>query len=132
MLKRRWRWKKAVREAGAPISRPPIAILKGEIKAGITAGRRLKCWAQAPAGSVRKCSRRDLPIAAALQQDGATTVAGTMIIAAMLRIKLFATGGIGGVHRGQPHDVSADLIELGRTPVAVVCFRRKVDIGTCP
>ncbi len=112
----------AVREAGAiPAT---IAILKGEISAGITAAE-IDMLAQAPAGTVRKCSRRDLPIAAALRQDGATTVAGAMIIAAMLGIKLFATGGIGGVHRGQPHDVSADLIELGRTPVAVVCSGAK-------
>lgn len=112
----------AVREAGAiPAT---IAILKGEITVGITAAE-IEMLAQAPAGSVRKCSRRDLPVAIALQQDGATTVAGTMIIAAMLGIKLFATGGIGGVHRGQPHDVSADLIELGRTPVAVVCSGAK-------
>ncbi len=112
----------AVREAGAiPAT---IAILKGEITVGITAAE-IEMLAQATAGSVRKCSRRDLPVAIALRQDGATTVAGTMIIAAMLRIKLFATGGIGGVHRGQPHDVSADLIELGRTPVAVVCSGAK-------
>lgn len=112
----------AVREAGAiPAT---IAILKGEITVGITAAE-IEMLAQAPAGSVRKCSRRDLPVAIALQQDGATTVAGTMIIADMLGIKLFATGGIGGVHRGQPHDVSADLIELGRTPVAVVCSGAK-------
>ena len=107
----------AVREAGAlPAT---IAILKGAIAVGITPAQ-IKSLAQAPPDSVRKCSRRDLPIAIALDQDGATTVAGTMIIAAMAGIKFFATGGIGGVHRGQPHDVSADLLEFGRTPVAVV------------
>ena len=107
----------AVRENGAVPA--TIAILKGNITVGITKDQ-IEELAQAPDGSVRKCSRRDLPIAMALKQDGATTVAGTMIIAHMAGIKVFATGGIGGVHRGHPHDVSADLIELGRTAVAVV------------
>ena len=96
-----------------------IAVLSGKITAGITK-EQIEYLAQAPNGSVRKCSRRDLPIAMALGQDGATTVAGTMIVAHMAGINVFATGGIGGVHRGHPHDVSADLIELGRTPVTVV------------
>jgi pseudouridine-5'-phosphate glycosidase len=56
---------------------------------------------------------------------GATTVAGTMIVAQMAGIKVFATGGIGGVHRGHPEDISADLIELGRTPIMVVCAGAK-------
>ncbi len=107
----------AVRDAGAQPA--TIAILKGKITVGLSAAQ-IESLAQAPAGSARKCSRRDLPIAVALGQDGATTVAGTMIIAAMAGIRVFATGGIGGVHRGQPHDVSADLMELGRRPVAVV------------
>jgi len=107
----------AVRKSGAiPAT---IAILKGNLTVGITESQ-IEELGQAPDGSVRKCSRRDLPIAMALKQDGATTVAGTMIVAHMAGIKVFATGGIGGVHRGHPHDVSADLIELGRTPVAVV------------
>ncbi len=107
----------AVRESGAlPAT---IAVLKGEITVGLTPAQ-IEALGQSPPGSVRKCSRRDLPIAVALEQDGATTVAGTMIVSKMAGIKLFATGGIGGVHRGQPHDVSADLIEFGRTPVAVV------------
>ena len=107
----------AVREAGAVPA--TMALLKGEISAGISQ-EQIEALAQSPPGSVRKCSRRDLPIAIALKQDGATTVACTMIIAEMVGIKVFATGGIGGVHRGQPHDVSADLLEFGRTPVAVV------------
>ena len=74
---------------------------------------------------MRKCSRRDLPIVVGLGQHGATTVAGTMIVAHMAGIRVFATGGIGGVHRGHPQDVSADLIELGRTPIAVVCAGAK-------
>ena len=107
----------AVRKGGAVPA--TIAILKGEITVGLTK-EQIETLGQAPDGSVRKCSRRDLPIALALKQDGATTVAGTMIVAHMAGIMVFATGGIGGVHRGHPHDVSADLIELGRTPVAVV------------
>ena len=107
----------AVREAGAVPA--TMALMQGEITVGITQ-EQIEALAQAPPGSVRKCSRRDLPIAIALKQDGATTVASTMIIAEMVGIKVFATGGIGGVHRGQPHDVSADLLEFGRTPVVVV------------
>jgi pseudouridine-5'-phosphate glycosidase len=60
-----------------------------------------------------------------LGEHGATTVAGTMIIAHKAGIRVFATGGIGGVHRGAPHDISADLMELGRTPIAVVCSGAK-------
>lgn len=107
----------AVRAAGAVPA--TMAVLTGEISVGISP-EQIEALAQAPPGSVRKCSRRDLPIAIALKQDGATTVAGTMIIAEMVGIRVFATGGIGGVHRGQPHDVSADLLEFGRTHVAVV------------
>lgn len=108
---------KAVRESGAVPA--TVAVLKGEITVGITEAQ-IEELARAPQGSVRKCSRRDLPIVLGLKQYGATTVAGTMIVAHMAGIKVFATGGIGGVHRGHPHDVSADLVELGRTPVAVV------------
>jgi len=107
----------AVRESGAVPA--TIAILNGEITIGLSDDQ-IQELAQAPAGSVRKCSRRDLPIAVGLGQHGATTVAGTMILARMAGIKVFATGGIGGVHRGSPEDVSADLVEFGRTPVAVV------------
>jgi len=107
----------AVHESGAVPA--PIAILEGAITVGITADN-IEALAQLPAGSVRKCSRRDLAIAIALGENGATTVAGTMIVANMAGIKVFATGGIGGVHRGQPHDISADLTELGQTPVTVV------------
>lgn len=108
----------AVRGSGAiPAT---IALLDGIVTVGITE-EQIRALAQAPAGTIRKCSRRDLPIAIAGRECGATTVATTMIVASWVGIKVFATGGIGGVHRGQPHDVSADLIELGRTPVAVVC-----------
>ncbi len=79
----------------------------------------------ATAKDVRKVSRRDLPIVFARKLDGATTVAATMWMALRYGIELFATGGIGGVHRGNPMDVSADLEELGRTPVTVVCAGAK-------
>lgn len=112
----------AVRESGAiPAT---IAILKGRITVGISP-QDVERLGALPNGSVRKCSRRDLAIAVGLGEDAATTVAGTMIVAHMVGISVFATGGIGGVHRGQPFDVSADLIELGRTPVTVVCSGAK-------
>ena len=112
----------AVRRAGAlPAT---IAILGGRITVGLTQAE-IERLAALPPGSVRKCSRRDLPIAVARGEDAGTTVAGTMIIAHAAGIRVFATGGIGGVHRGAPFDVSADLIELGRTPVAVVCAGAK-------
>lgn len=105
----------AVREGGAiPAT---IAILGGEITVGLNEDQ---IEHLAKAENVRKCSRRDLPIVVGLKQDGATTVAGTMIVAHMAGIRVFATGGIGGVHKGHPFDISADLQELGRTPVAVV------------
>lgn len=112
----------AVRSAGATPA--TIAILGGTITVGLTETQ-IEQLAAAPAGQVRKCSRRDMALAVALGEDGATTVAGTMIVARMAGIRVFATGGIGGVHRGHPFDVSADLIELGRTPVAVVCSGAK-------
>lgn len=101
-----------------------IAIIQGQIQVGLTADQ-LAYLAERPMEQVRKCSRRDLALAVAQGEDGATTVAGTMIIAAQAGIELFATGGIGGVHRGHPFDISADLTELGRTPVAVVCSGAK-------
>lgn len=112
----------AVRESGAVPA--TIAILKGQITVGLSKDD-IERLGSLPTGTVRKCSRRDLPIAVGLREDAATTVAGTMIVAHMAGIHIFATGGIGGVHRGHPFDVSADLIELGRTPVAVVCSGAK-------
>ena len=108
----------AVRESGAVPA--TIAILAGRITVGLSRDQ-IEDLAQRPSASVRKCSRRDLPIVVARGEDGATTVAGTMIVAHQAGIRVFGTGGIGGVHRGAPFDVSADLMELGRTPVAVVC-----------
>jgi pseudouridine-5'-phosphate glycosidase len=108
----------AVRESGAVPA--TIAVINGHITVGLSRDH-IEDLAQRPFGSVRKCSRRDLPIVVARGEDGATTVAGTMIVAHQAGIRVFGTGGIGGVHRGAPLDISADLIELGRTPVAVVC-----------
>jgi pseudouridine-5'-phosphate glycosidase len=108
----------AIRATGAVPA--TIAVLGGRMTAGITRAE-MEALARRPPGSVRKGSRRDLPIAMARGEDAATTVAATMIVAHRAGIAVFATGGIGGVHRGAPFDVSADLLELGRTPVAVVC-----------
>ncbi len=106
----------AVRAQGAiPAT---IAILGGQITVGLT-NEQLAALAQTE--NARKCSRRDLPLVIARKEDGATTVAATMIVAHWAGIQVFGTGGIGGVHRGHPFDVSADLAELGRTPVTVVC-----------
>lgn len=107
----------AVRENGATPA--TIAILEGQIRVGLSPDE-IELLGRLDPAQVRKCSRRDIAIACALKQHGATTVAGTMIVAHMAGIRVFATGGIGGVHRGHPEDVSADLIELSRTPVAVV------------
>jgi pseudouridine-5'-phosphate glycosidase len=110
----------AVREHGAiPAT---IAILRGQISVGLTAEQLAYLGS---AKNVRKCSRRDLSIVVARKEDGATTVAGTMIVAHWAGMKVFGTGGIGGVHRGQPFDTSADLTELARTPVTVVCAGAK-------
>ncbi len=99
-----------------------IAILDGQIHAGLEPHELERL---ANLDDVRKVSRRDLPIVTALGRNGATTVAATMWVAAQAGIKVFATGGIGGVHRGQPFDVSADLPELAQTPVVVVCAGAK-------
>ena len=107
-----------MRESGAVPA--TIAVLAGRITVGLSR-EQVEDLAHRPFNTVRKCSRRDLPIVVARGEDGATTVAGTMIVAHRAGIRVFGTGGIGGVHRGAPLDVSADLIELGRTPIAVVC-----------
>ena len=112
----------AVRNGGAVPA--TIALLGGRVHIGLSADQ-LSYLAGLAGKNVRKCSRRDLPLALAGNEDGATTVAGTMILARRAGIELFATGGIGGVHRGHPFDVSADLSELGRTPVTVVCSGAK-------
>ncbi len=112
----------AVREGGATPA--TVAIIKGQIMIGLTDDQ-LEYLGQQKPENVRKCSRRDLVIAVARGENGGTTVAGTMIISKIAGIEIFATGGIGGVHRGHPFDVSADLAELGRTPITVVCSGAK-------
>ena len=102
-----------------------IAIVNGRLKAGLTP---VEIEQIGRAGhAVTKVSRRDIPFVVASKQTGATTVAATMLIAAMAGIRVFATGGIGGVHRGaqESFDVSADLQELAKTPLAVVCAGAK-------
>ena len=115
------RLEQIVRDAGAiPAT---IGILAGKLKAGLSAAdiRQL-----AEGDNVRKISTRDFPIAVAKRWDGATTVATTCWIAHRAGIKVFATGGIGGVHRGALPDVSADLPELTRSPIVVVCSGAKI------
>lgn len=112
----------AVCDAGAVPA--TIAILGGKIHVGLEE-QRLQQLAERDADQVQKCSRRDLAAIIARGGYGGVTVAGTMIIAHAAGIPVFATGGIGGVHRGHPFDVSADLEELGRTPVTVVCSGAK-------
>ena len=117
-----------IRENGAiPAT---IAILGGKLKVGLTEE---EVEYLGKAKDVVKTSRRDIPFIVAKKLDGATTVASTMILAAMAGIKIFATGGIGGVHRGaqETYDISADLQELAQTNVAVICAGAKsiLDIG---
>jgi len=112
-----------IRDSGAiPAT---IAIINGRLKAGLSP-QEIELLGKAGM-TANKVSRRDIPVVVARGVHGATTVASTMIIAAMAGIKLFATGGIGGVHRGveKSLDISADLDELANTPVAVVCAGAK-------
>ena len=108
-----------------------IAIIGGRLKAGLTA-EEIEYFGK-KGQAIHKASRRDLAVLCARGEDGATTVTTTMIIAHMAGIKVFATGGIGGVHRGAETtmDISADLEELGQTPVMVVCAGAKsiLDLG---
>lgn len=108
-----------------------IAIIGGKMKAGCTPEEIEYLGKKGQ--RVVKASRRDLPILLARGEDGATTVTTTMMIAAMAGIRVFATGGIGGVHRGaqQTFDISADLEELAQTPVMVICAGAKsiLDLG---
>ena len=119
----------AVREGGAVPA--TIAILGGRLKVGLDEDQIRELGERGP--QIAKTSRRDIPFAVATGADGATTVAATMIIAAMANIRVMATGGIGGVHRGgeQTMDISADLEELARTNIAVVCagIKSVLDIG---
>ena len=111
-----------IREAGAVPA--TIAVLDGRIKIGLGT-EQIEFLGQAE--NIKKASRRDLPVIIAEGAHAATTVAATMIAAAMAGIRVFATGGIGGVHRGAENtfDISADLQELSRTNVAVICAGAK-------
>ena len=108
-----------------------IAIIGGRLKAGLTV-EEIEYFGK-KGQAIHKASRRDLAVLCARGEDGATTVATTMIIAHMAGISIFATGGIGGVHRGAETtmDISADLEELAQTPVMVVCAGAKsiLDLG---
>jgi pseudouridine-5'-phosphate glycosidase len=123
------RVEQAVRDGGATPA--TIAILGGHLKVGLSEEQINHLGERGQ--QVIKTSRRDLPFVIARREDGATTVAATMIIAAMAGIRVFSTGGIGGVHRGAEGtlDISADLEELARTNVAVVCagIKSVLDIG---
>ena len=120
---------KIIRDAGAiPAT---IAIIKGKITVGLSHDEIEYLGKKGL--SVIKASRRDLPVLLARGEDGATTVATTMIGAALAGVRVFATGGIGGVHRGAETtmDISADLEELAQTPVMVICAGAKsiLDLG---
>ncbi len=118
-----------VRENGAVPA--TIAVIGGRLKAGLSA-EEIEYFGK-KGQAIAKASRRDLAVLCARGEDGATTVTTTMIIAHMAGIRIFATGGIGGVHRGAETtmDISADLEELGQTPVMVVCAGAKsiLDLG---
>jgi pseudouridine-5'-phosphate glycosidase len=115
------RMEQIVRENGAVPA--TIAVFDGEFHVGLD---RAQIEFLATGQNIRKISRRDLPIAAAKKLNCATTVATTSFITHAAGIKVFATGGIGGVHRGYDRDVSADLPELAQTPIVVVCSGAKI------
>ena len=110
-----------VRDAGCTPA--TIAVFDGEFCVGLS---RDQIERLATDNTIRKISRRDLAVAAAQRLNCATTVATTAFVANRAGIKIFATGGIGGVHRGFSADVSADLVELARTPIVVVCSGPKI------
>ncbi len=119
-----------VREGGAVPA--TIAVLGGVPTIGLTT-QEIEYLARSGPERISKASRRDLGVLVARGGDGATTVAGTMLVASLAGVRVLATGGIGGVHRGaqQTFDVSADLLELARTDVCVVCSGAKsiLDLG---
>jgi pseudouridine-5'-phosphate glycosidase len=110
-----------LRSAG--VSPATIGIIGGELTVGLN-DEQIRLLAED--SSVKKISTRDIPIAIARGWNGATTVASTSWIAHRAGIRVFATGGIGGVHRGRLPDISADLPELARTPIIVVCSGAKI------
>jgi pseudouridine-5'-phosphate glycosidase len=115
------RLQEIVREAGAVPA--TIAVMDGKLTVGLDDDQ---IRSLAEDSRIRKISTRDIPLAVAQAWNGATTVASTIWIARRAEIKVFATGGIGGVHRGSLPDVSADLPELARTPIIVVCSGAKI------
>ena len=115
------RLQEIVREGGAVPA--TIAIISGQLTVGLS-DEEIRLLAEKT--DIRKISTRDIPLAVAQGWDGATTVASTIWIAHRAGIKVFATGGIGGVHRGSLPDISADLPQLARTPIAVVCSGAKI------
>ena len=115
------RLEEIVRESGAMAA--TIGVVAGQLRVGLDEAQIRKL---AQDDNIRKVSMRDLPIAVAERWHGATTVATTCWIAHRAGIRVFATGGIGGVHRGALPDVSADLPELTRTPIVVVCSGAKI------
>ena len=115
------RLQQVVRESGAVPA--TIAIIAGKLTVGLSDD---EIALLAEKSDIRKISTRDIAVAVAQGWDGATTVASTTWIAHRAGIKVFATGGIGGVHRGSLPDVSADLPELARTPIVVVCSGAKI------
>jgi pseudouridylate synthase len=112
----------AVRQGGAVPA--TVAVIDGELRLGLDTVD-LERLAR-PGIEIRKLSSRDLGPALAARATGATTVAATVRAAALAGVRFMATGGIGGVHRGRPDDQSADLVELARSPVAVVCSGPKM------
>lgn len=115
------RLEEIVREAGSIAA--TVAVIEGRLKVGLN-DEQLRLLAED--SNLKKISTRDIPIAVARGWTGATTVAATIWIAHRAGIKVFATGGIGGVHRGALPDVSADLPELAQTPMIVVCSGAKI------
>jgi pseudouridylate synthase len=116
-----YKLERIVRENGATPA--TIGVFDGEITVGLNDAQ---IESLATSANVQKVSIRDLPIAVASKLNGATTVASTTYIAGLAGIRVFATGGIGGVHRGSANDVSADLPVLAQTPILVVCSGAKV------
>jgi len=111
---------RAIREEGAmPLT---VAIIGGKIKAGLSM-EEIEFLSRG--SGIRKVSRREIPLVAALGGNGATTISGTVFVAEKAGVKVVATGGIGGVHRGSAFDISADLPTIAETPVAVVCSGAK-------
>jgi len=107
---------------GQGVAAATVGLIDGKIHVGLSDAELVRLASE---DGLRKISRRDFGIAMARKESGGTTVAGTLIAAHAAGLRVFATGGIGGVHRAAPFDVSADLEELGRSPLVVVCAGAK-------